>query len=41
MSTAGLQLRKRSETIKSKSIPEEVLKDERSQWGKQTTKAGS
>ena len=41
MSTAGLQLRKRNETIKSKSIPEELLKDERSEWGKQTTKAGS
>ena len=36
MSTAGLQLRKRNENIKSKSKPEELLKDERSQRGKQT-----
>ena len=39
MSTVGLQLRERNENIKSSSIPKELLKDEYSQWGKQTIKA--
>ena len=41
MWTAGSHLRKRNENIECKSIPEELLKDERSQWAKQTIKGGS
>ena len=41
MSTAGSQLRKGNENIKSSCMPEELLKDKRSQWGKQTIKAGN